>query len=190
MPHPRPLHGVRVAILVEHGFEESELTEPRKALHEQGATTALVSPQNAAVRAWKHDEKAGEFSVDLTIADAKPLDYDALLLPGGALNVDALRSNNKAVLFVHALQIAKKPIAAIGYGPLILVETDYLRGRKLTSWPSLQTDILNAGGEWIDRAVVTDDLLVTAQKSDDVPRFNDAMIALFTPHEQSVANVP
>jgi protease I len=190
MTHPHPLHGVRVAILLENGFEQVELTEPREALHAAGATTVIVSPQTTVVRGWHRDEKAETFNVDQTIADAKPTNFDALLLPGGVQNADTLRINNKAVLFVHAFQIAKKPIAAICHAPWILIETDFVRGRKLTSWPSLRTDIVNAGGDWVDRAAVTDDLLVSSRKPDDIPQFNDAMIALFTPREQAVANVP
>ena len=187
MAHPHPLHGVRVAILVENGFEHVEMTRPRDALHAAGATTAIVSPSTPIVHGWNGDEKNGEFKVDLGIADAKPLDFDALLLPGGVWNVDVLRANNKAVLFVHAMQIARKPIAAICHAPWILIETDFVRGRKLTSWPSLRTDIVNAGGNWVNQAAVSDDLLVTSRKPGDIPHFNDAMIALFTPKEQKVA---
>ncbi|MBV9718105.1 MAG: type 1 glutamine amidotransferase [Candidatus Eremiobacteraeota bacterium] len=180
MTHPHPLHGVRVAILVDNGFEQVELTRPREALHAAGATTSIVSPQAVVVRGWNGDEKGEEFQVDFSIADAKPLDFDALLLPGGVWSADSLRTNNKAVLFVHAMQIARKPIAAICHGLWILVETDYVRGRKLTSWPSLRTDIVNAGGNWVNRPVAGDDLLVTSRKPADLPRFNEAMIALFT----------
>jgi len=187
MAHHQPLHGVRVAILVENGFEQVELEEPREALRASGATTTLVSPQTKTVRGWKGQEKADEFDVDVTIANAKPLDYDALLLPGGVQNADRLRSDNKSVLFVHAMQIAKKPIAVICHGPWILIETDFVRGRRLTSWPSLRTDIINAGGDWVDQAAVTDELLVSSRKPDDIAQFNDAMIALFTRREQSVA---
>ncbi len=187
MTHHQPLHGLRVAILVENGFEQVEMTQPRDALREVGAITTVVSPQTKAVRGWNHDEKADSFDVDVTIADAKPLNYDALLLPGGVQNADRLRTDNKAVLFVHAMQIAKKPIAVICHGPWILIETDYVRGRRLTSWPSLRTDIVNAGGDWVDSAVVTDQLVVSSRKPDDIPQFNDAMIALFTRREQSVA---
>ncbi|MBV8345031.1 MAG: type 1 glutamine amidotransferase [Candidatus Eremiobacteraeota bacterium] len=187
MTHHQPLHGVRVAILVENGFEQVELTAPRDALRESGATTTLVSPQTRTVRGWNGDEKADAFDVDVTIADAKPLEFDALLLPGGVQSADRLRADNKSVLFVHAMQIAKKPIAVICHGPWILIETDYVRGRRMTSWPSLRTDILNAGGDWLDRAAVTDELLVSSRKPDDIPQFNDAMIALFTRRERSVA---
>ncbi len=185
MAHPHPLHGVRVAILVDDGFEQVELTRPRDALHAAGATTAIVSPRTPVVHGWNNDKKGDASKVDLAIADAKPLDFDALLLPGGVWNADALRTDNKAVLFVHAMQIARKPIAAICHAPWILIETDYVRGRKLTSWPSLRTDIVNAGGDWVNQAVATDDLLVTSRKPSDIPQFNDAMIALFTPPEQN-----
>ena len=181
MPHPHPLHGVRVAILVTDGFEQVELTGPREALRAAGATTAIVSPQGPTVQGWNHDEKADAFKVDFSVADATPSGFDALLLPGGTKNADRLRIDNKSVLFVHAIQIAKKPIAAICHAPWILIETDYVRGRKLTSWPSLRTDIVNAGGEWLDQAVVTDELLVTSRRPDDIPQFNDATIALFAP---------
>lgn len=187
MAHPHPLHGVRVAILVESGFELVELSRPRDALHAAGAKTTIVSPCEPTVLGWNGDEKDGELNVDVGIADAKPLDFDALLLPGGVWSSDALRANNKAVLFVHAMQIARKPIAAICHAPWILIETDFVRGRKLTSWPSLRTDIVNAGGNWINQAAVTDDLLVTSRKPSDIAHFNDAMIALFTPKEERMA---
>jgi protease I len=187
MPHPHPLHGVHVAILVDDGFEEVELTRPRAALHAAGATSAIVSPARPVVHAWKDDEKNGAFKVDQAIADAKPTDFDALFLPGGVRSADALRADNKAVLFVHAMQIARKPIAAICHGLWILVETDFVRGRKVTSAPSLRTDILNAGGNWVNQAVIADDMLVTGRRAGDIPQFNDAMIGLFTPGGESVA---
>ncbi len=175
----QPLHGVRVAILVDDGFEQVELTEPRDALRAAGAVTAIVSPQTSTVQGWNHDEIADVFPVDVAIADADPSDFDALLLPGGVRSPDKLRTNNKAVLFAHAIEIAKKPIAAICHGPWLLVETGFVRDRKLTSWPSLKTDIVNGGGTWLDQAVVRDDLLVTSRKPSDIAKFNDAAIALF-----------
>lgn len=190
MTHRHPLHGVRVAILVEDGFEEVEFIRPRDALHAAGATTAIVSPRTPVVQGWNQDEKGEAFKVDVSIAEAKPLEFDALLLPGGVQNADALRIDNKAVLFVHAMQIARKPIAAICHAPWILIETDYVRGRKLTSWPSLRTDIVNAGGDWVNQAMVSDELLVTSRKPADIPQFNDGMIALFTPRDQGVATAP
>jgi len=175
----QPLHGVRVAILVDDGFEQVELTEPREALRAAGAITAIVSPQTSTVQGWNHDEKGEAFPVDVTIAKANPTDFDALLLPGGVRNPDRLRTNNKAVLFAHAMEIARKPIAAICHGPWLLVETGFVRDRKMTSWPSLKTDIVNGGGTWVAQAVVRDDLLVTSRKPDDIPKFNDAAISLF-----------
>ncbi|MBV8490573.1 MAG: type 1 glutamine amidotransferase [Candidatus Eremiobacteraeota bacterium] len=188
MTHPHPLHGVRVAILVDDGFEQVEMTKPREALHAAGAVTHLVSPQKESVQGWNHDEKGDAFAVDRSIDEANPADYDALVLPGGVRSPDTLRINNKAVLFVHAIEVAKKPIAAICHGPWMLVETDYVRGRKVTSWPSLRTDVLNAGGDWVDKPVVTDNLLVTSRKPDDIPQFSKAMVELFTPKEQAVSS--
>lgn len=175
----QPLHGVRVAILVDDGFEQVEMTAPREALRAAGAVTSIVSPQSSTVRGWNSDKEADAFPVDVPIADANPSDFDALLLPGGVRNPDKLRTNNKAVLFAHAMEISRKPIAAICHGPWLLVETGFVRDRKLTSWPSLKTDIVNAGGTWVDQAVVRDELLVTSRKPDDIPKFNDAAIALF-----------
>lgn len=183
MTHPQPLHDVRVAILVDDGFEQVEMTKPRAALDEAGAKTVVVSPQKTHVTGWKHDEKGDRFRVDVTIADANPVDYDALLIPGGVRSPDSLRVDNKAMLFVHAFEVAKKPIAAICHGPWILVETDYVRGKRLTSWSSLRTDILNAGGDWVDEPVVREDLLVTSRKPADIPQFNKAVVELFTPRE-------
>ena len=181
MTHPHPLHGIRVAILVDDGFEQVEMVKPREALQAAGAKTTLISPQKDEVQGWDHDEKADLFPVDVTLADAKPTEYDALMLPGGVRNPDALRMNSKAMLFVHAMEIAKKPIAAICHAPWLLVETDYVRGHKVTSWPSLRTDIINAGGDWVDEAVVSDGLLVTSRKPSDIPQFNKAMVELFAP---------
>ncbi|HEX3368281.1 MAG TPA: type 1 glutamine amidotransferase domain-containing protein [Candidatus Cybelea sp.] len=188
MVRPRPLHGVRVAILVDDGFEQAELISPREALHAAGATTLLVSPQTESVCSWSGEEKDESFRVDLAIADAKPTEFDALLIPGGLRSADNLRVSNKAVLFVHAMQIGRKPIAAIGHALWVLIETDYVRGRKVTSWPSLRTDLTNAGAVWEDHAVVTDELLVTSQAPGDLPPFNDAAIALFTPPSSNVQN--
>ena len=170
---------MRVAILVDDGFEQVELTEPREALRDAGAVTTIVSPQPETVEGWNHDEKGDDFPVDLPVGNADPAEFDALLLPGGVRNPDKLRVNNKAMLFVHAMQIAKKPIAAICHGPWVLIETGYVRDRKLTSWPSLRTDIVNAGGTWVDQPVVQDNLLVTSRKPEDIPQFNDAMIGMY-----------
>ena len=183
----RRLAGVRVAILLSNGFEQAELTYPREALHAAGATTALISPHVPVVWGWKRDERDGAFKVELDLADAKPVDFDGVLLPGGLRNADTLRLNNKAVLFVHAMQIARKPIAAISHAPWVLVETDFVRARKLTSSPSLRTDIVNAGGNWVDQAVVSDELLVTGRGAADTSRFADAVVALFARGQGAVA---
>jgi protease I len=174
-----PLQGQRIAILVEDGFEQVELTEPQKALEAAGARTFIVSPKKDSVQGVNHHEKGDAFPVDVTLSDAVPADFDALVLPGGVRNPDALRLHNAAALFVNAFSISKKPIAAICHGAWMLVETGIVRGHKLTSWPSLRTDIVNAGGEWVDQVVVTDGLLVTSRKPEDLPEFNDAAIALF-----------
>ncbi|MBV8149416.1 MAG: type 1 glutamine amidotransferase [Candidatus Eremiobacteraeota bacterium] len=174
-----PLQGLRVAILVDNGFEQVEMEKPRQALEQAGAKTFLISPQKEKVQAAKHDEKGDEFPVDVSIANADPAEYDALLVPGGVRSPDKLRTNNKAVLFVQAFNIAKKPMAVICHGPWMLVEAGSARGHKLTSWPSLRTDITNAGGEWVDEVVVRDGLIVTSRKPDDIPAFAKAMIELF-----------
>lgn len=179
---------MRVAILVDDGFEQVEMTKSREALRAAGATTSIVSPQPSTVQGWNEDEKADAFPVDATLAGASPANFDALLLPGGVRSPDRLRLNSKAVLFVHAMQIAHKPIAAICHGLWILVETDYVRGRRLTSWPSLRTDIINAGGEWVDQAAVTDDLLVTSRAPGDIPQFNAAMIAMLSKIAEDLAD--
>jgi protease I len=184
---PLPLQNVRVAILVADGFEQVELVEPREALQKAGATTHLVSPAKGEVQGTNHEQPADKFSVDVNIADANPGDYDALLVPGGVGSPDKLRIDNKSMLFVHAFEVARKPIAAICHGPWVLVETDFVRGKKIASWPSLRTDIRNAGGEWVDDAAVRDGLLVTARNPGDIPAFNKAMIELFTSKEPAMA---
>lgn len=186
VPARKPLHGVRVAILVADGFEQAEMVKPRDALLKAGATGAVVSPAKQRVRAWNGDEPGDAFDVDVSIAAAEPSDFDALLLPGGVRSCDALRVENKAVLFAHALQVAQKPIAAIGHGPWLLIETGFVRGRQLTSWPSLRTDVLNGGGNWADEAVVRDGLLLTSRMPTDLPRFNKGLIEAFAPREVEV----
>ncbi|HZP84602.1 MAG TPA: type 1 glutamine amidotransferase domain-containing protein [Chthonomonadaceae bacterium] len=170
------LNGKKVAILVENGFEQSEMTEPRKALDQAGAQTFLVSPAQGQVKGWKDKEWGDSFPIDVPLDRANANDFDALLLPGGVMNPDKLRMNPQAVQFVRAFFDAGKPIAAICHGPWTLVEADVVRGRTLTSWPSLQTDIRNAGGHWVDQQVVTDNGLVTSRKPDDIPAFNQKMI--------------
>jgi len=167
------LNGMKIAILVADGFEQVELAEPRKALDEAGAETLIVSPAKGQVQGWKHFDKADKFAVDV------PLDIDALLLPGGVANPDQLRILPKAVAFARAFFDARKPVAAICHGPWTLVEADVLNGRTITSWPSLKTDLKNAGARWVDREVVVDDGLVSSRKPDDLPAFNKKMLEEF-----------
>ena len=173
------LNGMKVAILVTDGFEQVEMTEPRRALDQAGAKTLLVSPKDDRVKAWKLTDWGDEFAVDVPLAQARANDFDAILLPGGVLNPDKLRMDENAVLFAQAFLDAGKPIASICHGPWTLIETGKLRGRRLASWPSLQTDIENAGAQWVDQEAVVDGNLVTSRKPDDIPAFNREMLALF-----------
>jgi protease I len=173
------LSGRKIAILVDNGFEQVEMTGPRQALEQAGAGTDLVSPQDQQVRAAKHDQPGDQFPVDVPLAQANPDDYDALVLPGGVANPDHLRMNPDAVSFVKAFIDSGKPIAAICHGPWTLIEAGAVRGRTMTSWPSLRTDLTNAGANWVDREVVTDHGLVTSRKPDDLPAFNAKMIEEF-----------
>ena len=173
------LKGKKVAILVADGFEQIELTEPRKALEASGAKTEIVSPADDEVQGWNHDEKADLFVVDMPLKRARSDDYDALLLPGGVRNPDQLRMMMRAVEFVDGFFAAGKPVAAICHAPWTLIESGMVKGRKLTSWPSLKTDLANAGAEWVDREVVVDRGLVTSRKPADIPAFNQRMIEEF-----------
>jgi protease I len=176
----RALEGKRVAILATDGVEQVELADVRKALDESGATTVLISPKADSIQAFKHHEKGDRFPVDMNLSAAKPSDFSALYLPGGVANPDALRMEPKAVQFVREFMAADKPVAAICHGPWLLVEADAVAGRKLTSWPSLKTDIQNAGGEWVDQAVCVDGDLITSRKPDDIPAFNKRILAEFS----------
>jgi len=173
------LNGLKVAILVTDGFEQVEMTEPRKALDQAGAETQLVSPKDGQVKAWKFTEWGDEFPVDVPLAQAHPDDFDALLLPGGVINPDKLRTLPEAVAFAKAFFDAGKPVASICHGPWTIIEAGAARGRRLTSWPSLKTDLKNAGAEWVDQEVVVDRGLVTSRKPDDIPAFNPEVIKLF-----------
>jgi len=173
------LSGHRVAILATDGVEQVELTEPRKALDDAGATTKVVSPADGEIKAWQHDHWGDKIPVDISLADANADDFDALMLPGGVMNPDHLRQDERAVRFVREFFESGKPIAAICHGPWLLVEAGVVRGRTLTSWPSLKTDITNAGGDWVDREVATDQGLVTSRKPDDIPAFNRKMLEEF-----------
>ncbi len=169
----------KVAILVTDGFEQAELLEPRTALDEAGANTQVVSPAGTKVKGWNHKEWGNEVPVDVPLESADAEEFDALLLPGGVMNPDQLRMNPAAVQFVKDFVDAGKPIAAICHGPWTLIEADGVRGHTLTSWPSLKTDLKNAGATWVDKEVVNDNGLVTSRKPDDIPAFNREMIRLF-----------
>lgn len=173
------LQGVKVAILVTDGFEQVELIEPKKALDEAGAETQIVSPQDDRVRGWNFTDWGMKVSVDVKLDEAKPEDFDALLLPGGVINPDALRIQPKAVAFVKAFFDSGKPVASICHGPWTIIETGAARGRRMTSWPSLESDLKNAGADWVDEEVVLDRNLVTSRKPADIPAFNAKMIELF-----------
>lgn len=175
-----PLNGKKVAILVTDGFEQVELVEPRKALDQAGATTRIVSPKKDRVRGWNHTEWGDEVKVDVHFEQARPQDFDALLLPGGVINPDKLRLEPRAIEFVKAFFDNNKPVAAICHGPWTIIDAGAARGRKITSWPSLKTDLRNAGAEWVDQEVVTDRNLITSRKPDDIPAFNRGMIELFS----------
>jgi protease I len=173
------LQGKKVAILATDGVERVELMEPRKALDAAGARTVIVSPKSGSIKGWEHDHWGDSIAVDQSLDDARVDQFDALMLPGGVMNPDHLRQNERAVQFVRSFFDAGKPVAAICHAPWMLVEADVVKGRTITSWPSLRTDILNAGAEWVDREVVTDVGLVTSRKPDDIPAFNRKMIEEF-----------
>jgi len=173
------LKGKKVAILATDGVEQVELEKPRKALEDAGATTHLIAPKAGTIQGMNHDDKGSQLKVDKVLGEVKPSDYDALLLPGGVANPDRLRTDERAVQFAREFMLSDKPVAAICHGPWLLVEANAVAGRTLTSWPSLQTDVRNAGGDWVDAPVQEDDKLVTSRKPDDIPQFNDAMLRTF-----------
>lgn len=172
---PKALNGVRVAIVLDTDFEQVEMTEPRKALEEAGAKCILISPKDK-VTGVKHDEKQDTFKVDVPLDQANPDDYDALLLPGGALNADSLRVNRKAQEFVKAFDHAGKPMAVICHAPWLLVSAGIAKGRHLTSYHTIQDDLRNAGAQWEDREVIEDRNLITSRQPSDIPAFNQHMI--------------
>ena len=174
------LNGKKIAFLTANeGVEEVELTEPRKAVTEAGAETELLAPEPGEVQAFDHLDKAEAYPVDKVVGDASASDYDGLVLPGGVANPDNLRTHPEAVSFVRDFFAAGKPVAAICHGPWTLIEADVVKGRKLTSWPSLQTDLRNAGAEWVDEEVVVDQGLVTSRKPDDLEAFNAKIVEEF-----------
>ena len=173
------LKGKKIAILATDGFEQSELLKPKAALEAEEAGTSVISLKAGTIKGWNDKNWGESVAVDLTVDEAKPADFDDLLLPGGVMNPDQLRMNPKAVAFVRAFADAGKPIAAICHGPWLLVEAGIVKDKTVTSWPSLKTDIVNAGGKWVDREVVTDSGLTTSRKPADIPAFNRAIIHEF-----------
>ncbi len=170
------LKGTKVAMLVANGFEQVELTEPKRALEAAGAKALIVSPEKGKVKGWQHANWGDEFPVDVPLSEAKAEEFDALVLPGGVMNPDKLRRNEWALQFVRAFFDSGKPIAAICHGPWTLIDADVVAGRKMTSYHSIQTDLKNAGANWIDEEVVVDNGLITSRNPDDLPAFNQKMI--------------
>jgi protease I len=173
------LDGKKVAILVTDGFEQVEMTKPRQALQDAGAEATIVSPKPGKIQGMNHADKGDKFDVDLTLDDARPEEFDALMIPGGLMNPDEMRANPDALEFVRHFFNEGKPAAVICHGPWVLIDAGVVRGRTLTSWPNIKTDVKNAGGKWVDEEVVVDNGLVTSRKPDDIPAFNKKMIEEF-----------
>ncbi|HLG71919.1 MAG TPA: type 1 glutamine amidotransferase domain-containing protein, partial [Chloroflexota bacterium] len=186
----KPLEGVRVAILCATDFEQAEMTEPRKALQDAGAETVLISPKGGEIEGMNHDVKKDKFKVDLALADADPKDFDAVLLPGGALNADALRVVPEAQTFVRHFAERNMPIAAICHAPWLLASAGLVRGRKLTSYHTIRDDMRNAGAEWVNQEVCTDGNLVTSRQPSDIPAFNTEVIAMLARERAEVHQRP
>lgn len=184
------LEGMKVAILVAEGFEQVEMVDPRKALEQNGAQTKIVSPAQDEVQGWHHFDKGDRFAVDVPLDQASAADFDALLLPGGVANPDQLRMQPKAVRFIKEFFDAHKPVAVICHGPWTLIEANVVRGRKITSWPSVKTDLINAGAEWVDQEVVVDERdnsLISSRKPADIPAFVRAMTGAFSKEKHKAA---
>lgn len=179
----KELENKNIAILVTNGFEQVEMTKPRQAFVDAGANTFLISPAGEQVQGWNHYDKADYFQVDIPLDKVNPDHYDALLLPGGVANPDELRTNSRAVQLVRAFFNVDKPVAAICHGSWTLIEADAVKERKVTSWPSLKTDLENAGATWVDEQTVVDGNLLTSRNPDDIPAFIEAAIALFARKE-------
>jgi protease I len=176
------LSGKRIAILMTDGVEQVEYTQPRQYLEKNGAQVTLISPKekNASIQGFNHLTPADNFTVEMDIRDARPGDFDALMLPGGVANPDNLRLHTEAITFIREFGRENKPIAAICHGPWTLIDADLVRGKRLTSWPSLREDLNNAGAQWVDEPVVVDGKLVTSRKPDDIPQFNHALLQQLT----------
>jgi protease I len=181
----KELAGMKVAILVTNGFEQAELEEPRRVLEQSGAETTIIAPEGGTVQGMNHDEKAEEFAVDMQFDEAHPDEFDAVLLPGGVVNADKLRVNEKAQFFVRAMDKTGKPIAVICHGAWLLVSAGLVKGRHLTSYHTLQDDIRNAGGRWSDQEVVLDRNWVSSRRPDDIPAFNQKMLEVFALHHST-----
>lgn len=177
---------MKVAILAADGFEQSELEDPKRALEDEGFETLVVSPVKGKIRGWQGKNWADEVDVDLDLDKARVEDFDALLLPGGLMNPDTLRMNQKAIDFVKGFLKAHKPIGAICHGPWLLINAEGVKGKKITSYSSIKIDLINAGAKWVDQEVVVDDNIVTSRNPDDIPAFNAAIITLFS-HSQAGA---
>lgn len=181
------LENVKIAVLASNGFEESELLEPVSAWRKEGAEVVIVSPKPGSIKGWRSRNWGKEIPVDLELSQAKASEFDALHLPGGLINPDALRMNPDAVDFVKEFVHDGKPVAAICHGPWLLVEADVVRGKTITSWPSLRTDLRNAGADWVDREVIQDHNLITSRRPDDLPAFCERTIAVFSMAVQGMA---
>lgn len=185
------LGGLHVAILANDGVEQSELAGPRQALEEAGAVVKILSVHKGRIQGWNHDEPGDKFAVDLPLEQAKPDDFDAAVLPGGVQNADTIRTSQHAQAFVKGIDRKGKPLAVICHGAWLLVSAGLVKGRRMTSWPSLQDDIRNAGGEWVDEEAVTDRNWVSSRKPQDIPAFNKAFLALLAGHvKESVKGTP
>jgi protease I len=176
---PDRLNGLNIAVLATDGFEQAELEKPVEALKAEGAKVEVVSPKSGQIQGWEHQDKGRAVTVDKALAEADAGAYDALVLPGGVMNPDALRLEPKAIDFVRSFAEQDKPIAAICHGPWTLINAEAVQGKTMTSWPSLEADLENAGAEWVDREVVVDGRLVTSRKPDDLPAFCEKMIDVF-----------
>ena len=183
----RKLDGKKVAILVADGFEQVEMTKPREALDEAGAQTKIVSLKPGKIQGMNHADKGDKFDVDLAVKDARPNEFDALMIAGGLFNPDALRSDQNALGFAQHFFREHKPVAVICHGPQVLISADLVRGRKMTSWPAIQVDMRNAGAKWVDEEVVVDNGLVSSRKPDDIPAFNRKMIEEFAEGRHAAA---
>ena len=180
------LKGKKIAILATDGFEQVELTNPKMVLEEAGASTEIISLKSGEIKGWNLKEWGDKVKVDKTLDQARPADYDALVLPGGVINPDHLRMEPKAVQFVKEFAQSGKPVAAICHGPWTLVEAGVVKGRKMTSWPSLKTDLKNAGANWVDEQAVVDGNFITSRKPDDIPAFSQKIIEMVADNKQQL----